>query len=79
MGNSYPLSVGNGGSINASGTAKESAPSVVFYRTYLEDLTVSGRTYAEVDALDVALYTKHVLTTGGRYYGDTYTDPATIP
>ncbi len=49
------------------------------YRSYLEDLTVSGRTYAQVYALDLALYTKEVLTVGGRYYGDTFTDPATIP
>jgi hypothetical protein len=42
-------------------------------------LTVSGRTYAEVDAIDHALYTREVLTPGGRYYGDTYTDPATLP
>lgn len=48
-------------------------------RAYVEDLTVSGRTYAEVDAIDHALYTKEVLTPGSRYYGDTFTDPATIP
>lgn len=50
----------------------------ILYRVYLEDLTVSGRTFAEVKALDQAEYTKHVLTAGGRYYGDTFTDPATI-
>lgn len=52
--------------------------SKVFWRTYLEDLTVSGRTYSEVDALDFAEYTKQCLTSGGRYYADTYTDPATV-
>lgn len=51
----------------------------VFYRFYLEDLTVSGRSYAQVDALDFAEYTKQVLTAGGRYYGDTFTAPSTIP
>lgn len=51
----------------------------ILYRLYVEDLTVSGRTYAEVDALDHALYEREVLTPGGRYYGDTYTDPATLP
>lgn len=50
----------------------------VHYRFYLEDLTVSGRSYAEADAIDFAEYTKHVLTAGGRYYGDTYTNPTTI-
>lgn len=52
----------------------------VFYRGYMEDLTVSGRTYAQADALDLAEYTKECLTVGGRYYGDNIpTDPATIP
>jgi hypothetical protein len=77
--NVWPFVVGNVGSMNANTTAKEAAPSVVLYRAYLEDLTVSGRTYADVDAIDHALYTREVLTPGGRYYGDTYTDPATIP
>lgn len=53
-------------------------PSMLMYRFYLEDLTVSGRSYAAVDALDYAEYTKQVLTGGGRYYGDTFTAPATI-
>jgi hypothetical protein len=51
----------------------------VGYRFYLEDLTVSGRSHTEVDALDLALYTAEVLTVGGRYQGDTTpTDPATV-
>src|SRR5690606_18041078 len=73
------LNFGNSGSFNAYSTAKEAVPSMVFYRAYAEDLTVSGRTYEEVDALDYALFTKEVLTTGGRYFGDTFTDPSTIP
>lgn len=52
--------------------------SKLLWRSYMEDLTVSGRTYAQVDALDFAEYTKQCLTSGGRYYGDTYTDPATV-
>ena len=52
---------------------------VVFYRWYAEDLTVSGRSYATVDALDAAEFAKQVTTVGGRYYGDTTpTDPATF-
>lgn len=50
----------------------------IFYRYYIEDLTVSGRTYAQVDAIDYAEYVKQVKTVGGRYYGDTYSDPATV-
>lgn len=52
--------------------------SSVHYRTYVEDLTVSGRSYATVQSLDFAEFTKQVLTVGGRYYGDTFTDPATL-
>ena len=62
-----------------SSTYANKLHSWILYRTYVEDLSVSGRTYAEVDALDYALYEKHVLTADGRYYGDTYTDPATLP
>lgn len=54
-------------------------PSAILYRVYIEDLTVSGRSYATVSALDYQLYTDEVLASGGRYNGDTYTDPATIP
>lgn len=51
----------------------------IFYRFYLENLTASGRTYAQADAIDNALYTAQVLTAGGRYYGDTTTtNPATF-
>jgi len=51
-------------------------PALALYRVYLEDLTVSGRTYAQVDALDNQLFTDEVQTAGGRYYGDTYTTPS---
>lgn len=44
-----------------------------FYRVYIEDLTVSGRTYDDVSAIDRALYTKEVLNTGGRYANDEWT------
>lgn len=48
----------------------------IFYRFYMEDLTVSGRTFEEVDGLDWKLFQRDVLTSGGRYYGDTYTAPS---
>lgn len=60
------------------GTNKDKCASHIIYRFYMEDLTVSGRDHATVDALSYAQYTKHVLTPGGRYHGDTFTDPATI-
>lgn len=54
------------------------AASGVMYKWYIEDLTVSGRTYAEVDAIDNALYTA-AFAAGGEYNGDTWpTNPSTI-
>ena len=53
--------------------------SMAFYGSYLEDLTVSGRSYNEVHDLVYAKYGAQVKTPGGRYYGDTFTDPVTIP
>jgi len=52
--------------------------SFILYRYYIEDLTVSGRSHAQVEALLEQWYADEVLTAGGRYYGDTFTDPATI-
>lgn len=56
-------------------TLRRARESLIFYRFYLEDLTVSGRTYAQVDAIDNEMFTRDVLTPGGRYYGDTFTNP----
>lgn len=50
------------------------AASRIVYRLYLEDLTVSGRTYAQVQAADYALY-QAAFAAGGRYAGDTFTAP----
>jgi hypothetical protein len=68
------------GTHNASAIASYNThwPSFVFYRFYLEDLTVSGRTFEEVSAVDYDLYTQDVLTPGGRYYGDSYTAASTV-
>jgi hypothetical protein len=61
-------------------TVNNTFPSFILYRVYLEDLTVSGRSWQEVAETDDVLFAREVLTTGGRYYGDTVpTDPATIP
>lgn len=51
---------------------------MVLERFYAEDLAVSGRTYTEVDALDLALYNA-AHNAGGKWFGDTYTNPATFP
>lgn len=66
------------GSTTGTGGSGVWLSSRALYRSYIEDLTVSGRTYAQVDALDHALFTREVLTAGGRYFGDTFTDPATV-
>ena len=77
------LGIGNTGLNNTyqtgSATAKTRWPSWIVYRVYVEDLTVSGRTYQQVHDIDYALYQKHVLSDGGRYYGDTHTNPSTLP
>lgn len=54
-------------------------PSFTFYRFYMEDLTVSGRTYATVDSIDSGLYTAALVTSGGRYQGDTHSAVSTLP
>lgn len=61
-----------------TGFGQNKARSTVFYRAYLEDLTASGRTFEQVSALDKALFDA-AFAPGGRYYGDTFTDPAGYP
>lgn len=55
--------------------ASAGAPSFALYRLYIEDMTVSGRDYAEVEAIDLAAYTRE-FAAGGKFYGDTFTTPA---
>jgi hypothetical protein len=71
--------LGNFLTINA-GTGKSGLHGAhVFYRGYIEDLTVSGRAYADAYAADLSEFNKQ-FASGGRYYGDTIpTDPATLP
>lgn len=64
---------------NHSSVIRNALQSWIFYRTYVEDLTVSGRTFAQVEAIDKALYEKQMNTSGGKYYGDTYTAPSVLP
>lgn len=74
-----PFVLGAAGTVNQYLDTKGSSPSMILYRAYLEDLTVSGRTFAEVREIDRRLYDREVLTPGGRYHGDGFTDPSTIP
>lgn len=73
------LSDGTGAPFAVSGSAAAAQGSFVIYRGYAEDLTVSGRTFGEVNTKDQELFTKHVSTEGGRYHGDTWTNPTTLP
>lgn len=52
--------------------------SAVLYRSYMEDLTVSGRTFAAVKAADDALYAQ-AFGSSGRYNGDTFSSPTVLP
>lgn len=74
----YPFIVGCAGPYSNSGLtgfANRSA-SRILYRCYIEDLTVSGRSFATVSMLDKALYDDAFASTG-RYFGDTFSDPLT--
>lgn len=51
-------------------------PSFIVYRVYMENLAISGRTYDQVKALDKA-YFDECFATGGKYAGDTHSDPLT--
>jgi len=48
------------------------APSWILYRYYVEDLTVSGRTFDEVANIDQELYGQ-AFGAGGKYAGDSWT------
>lgn len=63
-----PFGMGGGGG----------APSYVIYRVYMEDLTVSGRTFAQADRSDDALWSTAV-GPGGYLSNDTWTNPSVLP
>lgn len=58
--------------------SQDKLPSQVFYRAYVEDLTISGRTYTDVFGIDSELHNKEVINMGGRFYDDTFTDPSIV-
>lgn len=61
----------------AANQAHNASPSYALYRIYIEDLSLSGRTFDQVRAIDEAEFIK-AFGVGGRFYGDTWSDPATI-
>lgn len=64
----YPFMLGRTGPAHS----QEVQPEVILYRVYLEDLTVSGRSYAQASEADDTVFRREVLTSGGRYSGDSY-------
>lgn len=61
---------------NAFSPLAAALQSWAFYRFYIEDRTVSGRSFAEVDAINTQLATEAGLAALGRFYDDSYTAPA---
>jgi hypothetical protein len=60
--------------VHHNGGAASPMPNRITYLSIIEDLTVSGRTHAEVAAL-VNAWVATEFGTGGRYAGDTWTTP----
>lgn len=61
----------------ANNQAVNASPSYILYRIYIEDLSLSGRTYEQVKAIDKAEHAK-AFAEGGRFYGDSWSDPMTV-
>jgi len=53
-------------------------PSHILYTLWIEDLTVSGRSYSECSAEGLALMGRR-FAEGGEYFGDTWSAPASVP
>ena len=76
--NSSVLTVG-GGNYDPwfSVSDPKGCPSWILERIYIEDLEASGRTMAEVDAIDIAEFNR-AHAAGGRFYGDTWSNPSVL-
>jgi hypothetical protein len=59
-------------------TTLNKGASWILYRLTLENLTVSGRTYADAAAQDLSLFNAKT-GSGGRYNGDSHTAVSTLP
>ncbi|MCM3216098.1 hypothetical protein M3612_16490 [Niallia taxi] len=73
-----PFNIFNGGyaGLNQASGSTRLYESMIFYRFYMEDLTVSGRTFAEAQSIDQQLFNA-AFVVGGKFADDTYTDPLT--
>lgn len=75
-----PINVGflGAGAWGAWGSPnRNKAASVVLYRAYVEDLTVSGRSAEAVAEIDKELFAR-AFSEGGKFYADTYSNPTAI-
>lgn len=61
--------VGSNSNFDVASSGKR--PSDIFYTFYMEDLTVSGRTFDEVNNIFKARHIQNH-SVGGKYYGDTW-------
>lgn len=66
-----------GGNANNNPLMLNCFPSMVFYGLFIEDLTVSNITTAKF-VEDFEKETAKSFAVGGRFYGDTYSDPAVV-
>lgn len=66
------------GHFNTDAAVVNKGASWILYRVYLEDLTASGRTYAQVSSTDNTLFS-NAFGSGGRYAGDTHTAVSSLP
>ncbi|MEN5220476.1 hypothetical protein [Stenotrophomonas sp. TWI602] len=64
--------------LNTAAADQLRLPSYIWYGSYMEDLTVSGRTYSQVRASDVARMNAEIAAVGGLYFGDTFTPPSAL-
>lgn len=75
--NSTNVQYGAGAFGSWGATNYNKAASVILEQCYIEDLTISGRTYSEVLEIDRKLFDA-AHSPGGVYYNDTYNNPASV-
>lgn len=74
-----PASSINTGRVATINASAGKWPSIISYRSYLEDLTLSGRGYLDAAADDYDQFNFAFTNPSGRYYGDTYTAVTAVP
>lgn len=76
---SHLMALGGADAYSYSSDIRRAQADLVWYRSYIEDLTISGRTAAQCLALDTELLAA-ATAPGGRFHDDVLpTNPASIP